>query len=205
MICTMTMQSVKTQDKVERILLAARKLIATKGYEETTIEAIADEAKVSRGLLHYYFRDKEELISKVVEVAGGDLLARLEEAFKGNSSAELADNIVRLLREFITKQPYLHRLALELSVQAERSKKVRKELIELKTNACKRLYENIENAKKAGVIREDVSTGGLVAFLVALEEGYVSLRIGSDNIFDEGVHPEIWETAKKALLNLIKK
>jgi AcrR family transcriptional regulator len=41
-------------------------LLAAKGYEDATIADILKVADVSRGILHYYFSDKEDLVSKAL-------------------------------------------------------------------------------------------------------------------------------------------
>lgn len=46
----------------ERILAAARKLIAEHGLEATSTKAIAAEAGVPSGLVFYYFETKDALI-----------------------------------------------------------------------------------------------------------------------------------------------
>jgi AcrR family transcriptional regulator len=48
--------------KRERILKAARKLIAQHGFEATSTKAIAAEAGVPSGLVFYYFETKDDLI-----------------------------------------------------------------------------------------------------------------------------------------------
>ena len=61
------------QEKSERIMKSALALLAKKGYENTTINDMADSAKVSRGLLHYYFKDKEDLVSKALTYGFGSM------------------------------------------------------------------------------------------------------------------------------------
>lgn len=46
----------------QRILETALRLFASRGYEETTMREIADEAECSPGLLYRYFASKEELV-----------------------------------------------------------------------------------------------------------------------------------------------
>lgn len=50
------------------ILNAALKLFASKGYQNTSISDIADEASISKGLLYNYFSSKEELTRSVMEI-----------------------------------------------------------------------------------------------------------------------------------------
>ncbi len=47
--------------------------IALKGYSNITMQDIADSAGVSKGVIHYYFRNKEELFLSVFEKLIGDL------------------------------------------------------------------------------------------------------------------------------------
>jgi TetR/AcrR family fatty acid metabolism transcriptional regulator len=47
--------------------------IALKGYSKITMQDIADSAGVSKGVIHYYFRNKEELFLSVFEKLIGDL------------------------------------------------------------------------------------------------------------------------------------
>jgi AcrR family transcriptional regulator len=47
--------------------------IALKGYSKITMQDIADSAGVSKGVIHYYFRSKEELFLSVFEKLVKDL------------------------------------------------------------------------------------------------------------------------------------
>lgn len=51
----------------ERILEAAGRLFAERGFSETSIQRLADEAQVNRALIFYYFHSKEELYRRLVE------------------------------------------------------------------------------------------------------------------------------------------
>ena len=52
-------------EKVEALVQAAYTAIAKKGYAQVSLRDIADEAGVNKSLLHYYFKDKDELIMAV--------------------------------------------------------------------------------------------------------------------------------------------
>ena len=49
-------------DKTTIILNAAIKVFAKKGYQYATIAEIAKEAGISKGLIHFYFESKLDLI-----------------------------------------------------------------------------------------------------------------------------------------------
>jgi TetR/AcrR family transcriptional regulator len=57
------------QSTEEKILEAAKKVFVIHGMEGTSMQQIADEAKINKSLLHYYFRSKEKLFAYVLKYA----------------------------------------------------------------------------------------------------------------------------------------
>ena len=53
--------------RLELLLAAAAKLFAKRGYENTSVNHVADEAGVSVGLIYKYFSDKPALLEAVLE------------------------------------------------------------------------------------------------------------------------------------------
>ncbi len=51
----------------ERILVAAEELFAESGFDATPTSKIAALAKVPKGLVHYYFQKKQDLLEALVE------------------------------------------------------------------------------------------------------------------------------------------
>ncbi len=51
----------------ERILVAAEELFAEAGFDATPTSKIAAIAKVPKGLVHYYFQKKQDLLAALVE------------------------------------------------------------------------------------------------------------------------------------------
>jgi len=62
----------------ERIIAAAIEEFTQKGYNATRMQAIADRAKISKSALHYYFRHKERLFKKVLDLTAGKTLKKLQ-------------------------------------------------------------------------------------------------------------------------------
>lgn len=56
----MTDQSV-SERKRGAILIAARAVFSRKGYAETAVEDVAEEARIAKGTLYLYFKSKEDL------------------------------------------------------------------------------------------------------------------------------------------------
>jgi len=96
-------------EKQERIINAAMKQFAQKGYEQASTNEIVKEAEISKGILFHYFKNKKEmflyLFDRAVEMMMEEFLAKLD--------AEEQDLFVKwrqatmLKLDLITKHPDL--------------------------------------------------------------------------------------------------
>lgn len=64
----------------ERILLAAADLFASKGYAGTAVREIVEAAGVTKPTLYYYFRNKEDLYIKLMNLAMDTFSSVLKES-----------------------------------------------------------------------------------------------------------------------------
>jgi AcrR family transcriptional regulator len=62
----LTDHSTKTPDTRTRILEAAFSVLSRQGYENSSIKEIAEQAGVAQGLVHYYFKSKQQLVLAVL-------------------------------------------------------------------------------------------------------------------------------------------
>lgn len=86
------------KDEVVRV---ATKLVARKGWQNTTLADIAREANVSLGVITYHFSNKDEIIRSVMEKYVGENLTQLYQSIQEyDDPVEKLKNLVRLsLRE----------------------------------------------------------------------------------------------------------
>ena len=86
---------VKTPENTEeKIIRAARKVFIQKGMDGARMQGIADEAGINKSLLHYYFRSKDKLFSRVFSEAFNDIIEMSDSVFA------VAEDIDSLLDEF---------------------------------------------------------------------------------------------------------
>ena len=62
----------------------ARRLFATRGYAEVSIDEIVQGARVTKGALYHHFADKQTLFRAVVETIEVELAARVRAASSGS-------------------------------------------------------------------------------------------------------------------------
>lgn len=60
------------------IMNAALKLFAQYGYEDTTVDMIAEKSELSKGLVYFYFQSKEHILSEIIREYYTPLVSRLE-------------------------------------------------------------------------------------------------------------------------------
>ena len=101
----------------DKIFEAAKKLFAEKGFLETTIRDIAEEAKVSRGLIHWYYKNKDELIKEVALTSFPHQRIRevLEKSF--SNVRDLLEEICKAYIDFysdvLNRKVFLHVLSIK--------------------------------------------------------------------------------------------
>lgn len=66
----------KLQERKRRVLLSAQKLFIQKGFNNTSIQDILDDSKVSKGTFYNYFSSKNECLMAILEAAKNDTIAR---------------------------------------------------------------------------------------------------------------------------------
>lgn len=111
-------EQIRAESK-HRIMEAAFKLIANKGYESTSIALIAKTAGVSKGLLYNYFKSKEALVKAIVlgAMQEGDEL--MTEVMDSNPKITLK-NIFEWFFKEMRERPEHWKLITELTFKIEK-------------------------------------------------------------------------------------
>src|SRR5260221_677403 len=73
-------KSIVRQLRREQIENAALKSVLKRGFPASTLRVVAREAKVPLSFVHYYFRDKDDLMRCVAERILARAMERLEQA-----------------------------------------------------------------------------------------------------------------------------
>ena len=79
----------------QKIMEAAIKVFTAKGMAGARMQDIADEARVNKAMVHYYFRNKQQLFEKVFEGKLKELFSAFEIILQSDKSFE------EKIREFV--------------------------------------------------------------------------------------------------------
>ena len=97
-------------NKMQLIIIgAAQRRFGVYGLEKTSMREIADDLKLSKASLYYYFPDKESLYRAVVEKEQNEFIARISQKILNIREPEL------LLREYAVTRLSYFRTLLNLS------------------------------------------------------------------------------------------
>jgi len=77
-----------TKDKRQMILDIAARIFSRYGYSKTSLDEIAQEARIAKGTIYYYFTSKEELFSQIVQKQGRLFVEELRENLQEMSGFE---------------------------------------------------------------------------------------------------------------------
>jgi AcrR family transcriptional regulator len=109
----------KFEERRAELAEAALQTLADLGYARTSLRLIAQNSEFSHGVLHYYFRDKTDLILCSVRQYKARCVRRYDRVTaEAASTGELVDGFLHVLGETARTEAPLHRLWYDLRAQA---------------------------------------------------------------------------------------
>lgn len=160
-------------EKAQRIVEAMRHSVARRGAAGSTFDHVSREAGVSRGLLHYYFGTKEQLL---VEAARRDCELRIEALEQRLAGAQTADDFVALLaenlQETIHQDPDFVTLVFELFTLSRRNEEIAVEYARLVRLTRERLAGMLAAAQAEGVLQLHAEPEAVADILFSLGDGF---------------------------------
>jgi AcrR family transcriptional regulator len=186
-------------EKAQRIVEAMRRSVARRGSAGSTFDHVSREAGVSRGLLHYYFGTKEQLL---VEAVRRDCEVRMERLQEYVSKARTVDDFIDLmvhsLEETVREDPDYVTLVFEMFTLSRRNEEIADEYAELMRRTRGQLADMLAAAEKLGVIHLHADPDAVAEILFALADGF-ALRMLSEPEKDFGTATEAGKLMARAL------
>ena len=96
------------------IIAGAYQVLAEQGYEAASIKEIARAAGVAPGLVHYYFKSKDELLVAVLQEASDRYCRQMEAMASAPRTGDWSDAGLAEPQRRVTEQPEWYRLRFEL-------------------------------------------------------------------------------------------
>jgi AcrR family transcriptional regulator len=177
----------------ERILEAAVKLFAERGFDATSVDEIARLAEINKAMIYYYFSSKDELLSSIIRKSINEFTSIIEEIdlSRFDNLEEMIKAIVREAINYIDGYNMVIKIFQRESLS--KSSKWGTNIIDTVSIVFERV-ESILRKKFAASITVDIS---LVEQII-----FTNLVIGYLNIKDKLLSNELTdEEAKEHIKN----
>jgi AcrR family transcriptional regulator len=160
-------------EKAQRIIDAMRRSVAQRGTAGSTFDHVSRAAGVSRGLLHYYFGTKEQLLAEAVR---RDCELRLERLQHQLSTAKTADDFIDLmaqsLHETVSEDPDFVTLVFELFTLSRRNADIAVEYAGLMRSTREQVAGMLAAAQSEGVLRLHAEPDAVAEVLFSIGDGF---------------------------------
>jgi AcrR family transcriptional regulator len=188
-------------EKAEKILQAARRVLGRKGYARATISEVAKEAGVSRGLLHYYFKSKEEMLARVMRETVETTAGMTEILFRESKEPHvLARSIVNAMKAFVQNDPLFSSIFFESWGLARHSETVDRELKGLYRRFVQAVRNGLEDTARRGVIPFPGDLHGMAVVLTSIIDGMSLQFMVMPDLLQQ---PGVWEAAEEAIVRVL--
>jgi AcrR family transcriptional regulator len=201
------MESAATQpraiegEKAQRIVDAMRSSVARRGVAGSTFDHVAREARVSRGLLHYYFGTKERLLAEVVRRDCDLRMVALDEQLAGARDADgVIEGLVESLQRFVKEDPEFFAVLFELFTLSRRNDEIAIEFAELLRRTREHVAGLLAAKEAEGVLRLHAPADAVADVLFAMADG-VAMRMLTETDRDFGPSVLAGVRAVRALID----
>lgn len=181
---------------------AAYKVVGRKGYYNFTIRDIAREAGLSAGLVHYYFKDKQDLLLNLLKEMNSNLKYFLNKALM-----ELTDPADKLLAfcdqafDLVEKEKDYFYVLIDFWTQINHNTRIRQANIKLfqsyRDECAAILTEGVE---KGVFVEMDIKFTATV--IISLIQGTIIQYVIDNGAFNYG---EYTKRIKDQIITLVKK
>ncbi|WP_068505100.1 TetR/AcrR family transcriptional regulator [Paenibacillus kribbensis] len=164
----------KSEEKQKLVLYAAFQAVSELGFDSVTLQVIADYAKVSKGVVHYYFESKETVLIELLKW----LTMKIYE--KECAAIKLEESAVKKLHAYISsvfvspeKNRTFYRVYLDFLAKASRNP-VYREINQQFYDNCNAIgKEIIQLGQKEGIFALNLSAEQTAPQIRAVIDGYL--------------------------------
>jgi TetR/AcrR family transcriptional repressor of bet genes len=173
-----------TEQRRHEIIKAFLEVMATQGYAKATIAAIADKANLAPGLIHYHFKNKQEILLELIKQVSDLTMERYQENLLNVKSAkdQLKAYIdARLAKGNSDTSAYVAAWVV-IGTEAIRQEEVR----QVYEDVLKKQQKIIEGLLEELTGKDKKSIKKMAGIIMAAIEGAFQLSVAAKNIMPQG-------------------
>ncbi|MCK9364072.1 MAG: TetR/AcrR family transcriptional regulator [Syntrophales bacterium] len=181
---------------------AAYKVVGEKGYSDFTIRDIAEEAGLSTGLVHYYFKNKADLLFKLLKEMNAKLSNNLQRAL--SALTEPQDKLLAFCDEafdLVDKEKAYFYVLIDFWGQMNHDSRIRQANIKLYQSYRDEIAAILEEGAAKGIFMSlDVKVTSVI--IISLIQGTIIQYVIDNEAF---AYRELREKIKEQILSIVIK
>ncbi len=163
---------------------AAYKVVGQKGYYDFTIRDIAREAGLSTGLVHYYFKNKEDLLLNLLKEINKNMLVILNRSISTSDDAREKLNIfMKQAFDLVENEKDYFYIVIDFWTQVNKNDRMKRANIKLfksyRDEISKILKEGIE---QGAFVKMDIDFTSAV--IISIIQGLIIQYVIDNNAFN---------------------
>ena len=162
-------------EKQEHIINAALNVFGKNGYKKASLADIADEAKVAKGMINYYFGSKKNLYLSLIEISGKIMVDEMQLRYDP-SITDFFDNLKMMIGikiDIIKEHPAI--LSFLSSITTETCEEVSGEIKGFLSSGFNARGKMMFDGIDVSGFKDDVDPKLIDKFLVWAAEGFTGL------------------------------
>lgn len=157
-------------DKRQEIMLVVEKLATSRRFHEITLDKVAKAAKVGKGTLYHYFKDKDDLFFQVATSGFEELCELLKRTVPCDTSfmEKLLNACKQITKFFAARRQLLQMMQTEANLAYWRKGKIRQRWLDKRKMLVNALADIFCDGIAEGTLRTDISAEVMATYLLGL-------------------------------------
>lgn len=187
-------------ERKNQIIKATIECISRYGYHGFSMRDVAEAAVVSKGIIHYYFLNKEDLMMAVLDNATAEIAASLAASDLGRDVATRLSDVIWICSSIVQNKREYYRINMDFWTQIDQKEKVRQEVSKHYVKFRETIGTIIQQGIEQGVFRQGNALQ-FASLIIAFIDGIALQWLFDENAFD---YDDIVRNCEEAILSFLK-
>lgn len=186
-------------ERKAQIINATIECISKYGYHNFSMQDVARTADVSKGIIHYYFLNKEDLMKGVLDRVSGDIESLLAKTEQQSQPTERVRGLIRMLFNVVREKKEYYLINIDFWTQINQKEDIKHAVANHYAKFRSTLGTIIQQGIDAGVFKKS-DASRTASVIIALVDG-----IGLQWLFDPNVfnYDEVVKSCEDVAINLL--
>ena len=186
-------------ERKHQIIQATIECITRYGYSNFSMQDVAQVADVSKGIIHYYFLNKEDLMMTVLDNVSSEIENLLLSTETNQDVRLRLSNVIWMCADVVQTKREYYRINMDFWTQIDQKQKVREEIGKHYSKFRGAISQIIQQGIDQGLFRKGDATQ-YASIIIALIDGLALQWLFDEDAF---VYDEIVKNCEETIMNFL--